>query len=56
MFFEMKFDLGTLDSGERLLSFGLLVWIHAFELPKLINSLFFCFSNTVDVCAKEHSR
>ena len=24
-FFEMRFDLGTLDSGERLLPFGLLV-------------------------------
>ena len=26
MFFEMRFDLGTLDSGERSLPFGLLVW------------------------------
>ena len=26
MFFEMRFDLGTLDSGERLLPFGLLVF------------------------------
>ena len=25
MFFEMRFDLGTLDSGEQLLPFGLLV-------------------------------
>ena len=25
MFFEMRFDRGTLDSGERSLSFGLLV-------------------------------
>ena len=25
MFFEMRFYLGTLDSGERLLPFGLLV-------------------------------
>ena len=25
MFFEIRFDLGTLDSGERLLPFGLLV-------------------------------
>ena len=25
MFFEMRFDLGTLDSGEGSLSFGLLV-------------------------------
>ena len=27
MFFEMRFDLGTLDSGERSLPFGLLVVI-----------------------------
>ena len=26
MFLEMRFDLGTLDSGERLLPFGLLVF------------------------------
>ena len=26
MFFEMRFDLGTLDSGERSLPFGLLVY------------------------------
>ena len=26
MFFEMRFDLGTLDSGERSLPFGLFVW------------------------------
>ena len=25
MFFEIRFDLGTLDSGERSLPFGLLV-------------------------------
>ena len=25
MFFEMRFDLGTLDSGERSLPYGLLV-------------------------------
>ena len=31
MFFEMRFDLGTLDSGERSLPFGLLV------------CFFFCF-------------
>ena len=28
MFFEMRFDLGTLDSGERSLPFGLLVLIN----------------------------
>ena len=27
MFFEMRFDLGTLDSGERSLPFGLLVCV-----------------------------
>ena len=26
MFFEMRFDFGTLDSGERSLPFGLLVF------------------------------
>ena len=26
MFFEMRFDLGTLDSGVQLLPFGLLVY------------------------------
>ena len=30
MFFETRFDLGTLDSGERLLPFGLLV--HYFSI------------------------
>ena len=31
MFFEMRFDLGTLDSGERSLPFGLLVTLpHTF--------------------------
>ena len=28
MFFEMRFDLGTLDSGEGSLPFGLLVLVH----------------------------
>ena len=28
MFFEMRFDLGTLDSGERSLPFGLLVLMY----------------------------
>ena len=30
MFFEMRFDLGTLDAGERSLPFGLLVIINLF--------------------------
>ena len=28
MFFEMRFDLGTLDSGEQSLPFGLLVLLY----------------------------
>ena len=32
MFFEMRFDLGTLDSGERSLPFGLLVTCVVFIL------------------------
>ena len=28
MFFEMRFDLGTLDLGERSLPFGLLVFLY----------------------------
>ena len=32
MFFEMRFDLGTLDSGEGSLPFGLLVLLcHALD-------------------------
>ena len=34
MFFEMRFDLGTLDSGERSLPFGLLV-DSVPQLPKI---------------------
>ena len=30
-FFEMRFDLGTLDSGERSLPFGLLVQKSVYE-------------------------
>ena len=32
MFFEMRFDLGTLDSGERSLPFGLLVFCFFFDV------------------------
>ena len=47
MFLEMRFDLGTLDSGERSLPFGLLVgfvmswlkWINA----RLVSYEFMCF-------------
>ena len=34
MFFEMRFDLGTLDSGERSLPFGLLVLISSCKTVK----------------------
>ena len=34
MFFEMRFDLGTLDSGEQSLPFGLLVFLP--ELPPFL--------------------
>ena len=37
MFFEMRFDLGTLDSGERSLPFGLLVF----------NCIYLTFKNIV---------
>ena len=33
MFFEMRFDLGTLDSGEQSLPFGLPVFSLSFEPP-----------------------
>ena len=33
--FEMRFDLGTLDSGERLLPFGLLVFSNLCATPTL---------------------
>ena len=36
MFFEMRFDLGTLDSGERSLPFGLLVEICQQNISKTI--------------------
>ena len=37
MFFEMRFDRGTLDSGERSLPFGLLVSIFTlFEFPSVL--------------------
>ena len=32
VFFEMRFDLSTLDSGERSLPFGLLVFINILVL------------------------
>ena len=45
MFFEMRFDLGTLDSGERSLPFGLLVtYLYAFyDSIKIDMSLQFDF-------------
>ena len=38
MFFEMRFDLGTLDSGERSLPFGQVVKIY--NDPRLTFDLF----------------
>ena len=38
MFFEMRFDLGTLDPGERSLPFGLLVFINWLECPKAMTN------------------
>ena len=46
--FEMRFDLGTLDSGERSLPFGLLVLfcLSAAALPKIYRfAEFFCFAS-----------
>ena len=41
MFFEMRFDLGTLDSGERSLPFGLLVFLSLqFSTLKIFVTLF----------------
>ena len=40
MFFKMGFDLGTVDSGERLLPFGLPVFF-------FFVCLFVCFYSTV---------
>ena len=40
MFFEMRFDLGTLDSGERSLPFGLLVLKREVTLSILIEDRF----------------
>ena len=39
MFFEMRFDLGTLDSGERSLPFGLLVigGMKIFKVPETMS-------------------
>ena len=38
MFFEMRFDLGTLDSGERPLPFGLLVFFFLFRVMPLLKN------------------
>ena len=39
--FEMRLDLGTLDSGERSLPFGLLVYIHRFDISFMCMPLIF---------------
>ena len=48
MFFEMRFDFGTLDSGERSLPFGLLVHSYLNETKK-INIQFLNISQSSDV-------
>ena len=45
--FEMRFDLGILDSGERSLPFGLLVRIFRVIAPVL------CFSNSLKLVVSE---
>ena len=40
MFFEMRFDLGTLDSGERSLPFGLLVSSHFYIVMFIFDMIF----------------
>ena len=49
-FFEMRFDLGTLDSGERSLPFGLLV--HG---PVISLLLFFALKNIFVLLGKPDS-
>ena len=41
MFFEMRFDLGTLDSGERSLPFGLLVIAIAWDETSILVTVHF---------------
>ena len=52
MFFEMRFDLGTLDSGERSLPFGLLVFFLFFFFFCFFFCLLFVFSSvhTAEAC------
>ena len=58
MFFEMRFDLGTLDSGERSLPFGLLVTISiCFSSCDILRTVFkilyrrcFCFLGLIIIC------
>ena len=42
MFFEMRFDLGTLDSGERSLPFGLLVSLMCDFREKIVVEYMYC--------------
>ena len=48
MFFEMRFDLGTLDSGERSLPFGLLVFLFFFFF------FFFMIDHRETICIKSY--
>ena len=47
MFFEMRFDLGTLDSGERSVPFGLLVYV--FPWHWTLYALYLCMPWTLFV-------
>ena len=50
MFFEMRFDLGTLDSGERSLPFGLLAK-HKTEFSCSVFYFHVCCHNICILCS-----
>ena len=55
MFFEMRFDLGTLDSGERSLPFGLLVYfLRMFAGYNYLFKLFFLISFSLQKYITRH--
>ena len=47
MFFEMRFDLGTLDSGERSLPFGLLVYLYRTPMVDPFSCIIFDFKTLI---------
>ena len=53
MFFEMRFDLGTLDSGEQLLPFGLLVFS---SLADFYSQNFAPFKNLIEIFVRKESQ